>query len=750
MTSTFSRACAQQLNARQLDENGNAISPKASQTKANQIKPRKRNRTEKNVTTWTVEGGDAQDIDSIVAFVESGDISKKQKIINVNKNNLSNQKEKKKPTNKKEGDKLKRSTSMEDLRSSSNIAEEPERSQVSLRPKNQKRNANAAAADAKETGAKQQPAQQPASKRGERRSWGTEELNYLGERDAAEERDARKPTKEVKAKSAKISEQTPSISASVESIPSEAAGFHVVTKKKKTKKRQIIEEAKSKQQQQQQFPHGGHYARDYTHSGGRNPNHTGTRYQPSTTYTNDRDVYLNAKTTQENRRKSTSSSDSSDLDSTHSLPIESSASFKPVISYAEIARSTAANQPAEKQLTACAWPPVSQKPSKADAATTAVVPVESPTASAHNDSMASVKAAQPPHRPSDASPKTAPTDAKLDEAKPIAIDAKPPVDAPKAPSAVAAVAESTKSHLQKSKSLDSEKYAATMNLDQFPGLEKTVKPPKYPQNFASVLASTPSPQADKSPKVQSLKKSPAPDAADSAAKKSIAAIVAASVQDEKADAKVSSSPPLPASPLTHPSPANLNQAKLVFVQNSTKAEEIANSGSSNLFMSINSLKKGKKLQPNASSTNGTANAPAHANKTVGGNSVSCSTGAGNYVHYNHININSSAPRVAVVFSDQGGNNNENVSPLLFGDFNDDILQLMKQEIKMEDINGNAYDANANHLPNHTDSAADAKLRSDPSYASAKRTNVPTESHEVRAGEHGPFGHSLRRAHSVCN
>lgn len=723
-----------QLNPKQLDENGNAISPKPIQPKTNTIKPRKRNRLERNVTTWTtekVEGVDP-DIDSIVAYVESGDTSKKQKIINVNKNNLSNQKEKKK-ANKKEGDKLKRSTSMEDLRSTSNIAEESDRTQVAMRQKqstNQKRNANAtsattvttAASDNRDTNAKQSN-QQPANKRGERRSWGTEELNYLGERDMGEERDTKKQ-KDTRTKTIKISEQSPSVSASVESIPSEAGVFHVVTKKKKTKKRQIIEEAKSKQQQQQ-FSHGSHHGRDHPHSSSRNANHNGRPYQPSSMYANDRDAYLNAKTTQENRRKSTSSSDSSDLDSTHSLPVESSTSFKPLISYAEIARKATSNQ-AEKQLAASAWPPVSQNASKSPA--TALV--ETPPANVSVD--APIAKTQTSTRSTDSAHKSTPV-AVPDEKPPVA-DVKPSTDTPKVPSTLV---ETMKAHLQKSKSLDSEKYAATMNMDQFPGLEKTVKPPKFPQNFAAVLAMSP-PTSDKSTKGQSHKTKPvAPEmpmnTPEIPMKKSIAAVVAAAAFAVAAPAAVAEiveksevrTPPTPAQPIstaasasvaaaaaitTQPLPPNLNQAKFVFVQNSTKAEEIANSGTNNLFMSINTLKKNKKAQPNAT-TNGIAKKEEPAKES---------------------NKNNSAQRMAVVFSDQGGNN-ENVSPLLFGDFNDDILQLMKQEIKTEDTNGNAFDANGNHWINDTDSViihTTTTTRSDPSYASANRTNAPTESHEV--------------------
>lgn len=97
-----------------------------------------------------------------------------------------------------------------------------------------------------------------------------------------------------------------------------------------------------------------------------------------------------------------------------------------------------------------------------------------------------------------------------------------------------------------------------------------------------------------------------------------------------------------------------------------------------------------------------------------------------------------------------------MSPLLFGDFNDDILQLMKQEenhVGSDTPNGpmsitidnssaskctNAFESADKHAiydcnqskPNiHTPMMSS---QSDPGYASAHRTSVPTESHEVNS------------------
>lgn len=99
---------------------------------------------------------------------------------------------------------------------------------------------------------------------------------------------------------------------------------------------------------------------------------------------------------------------------------------------------------------------------------------------------------------------------------------------------------------------------------------------------------------------------------------------------------------------------------------------------------------------------------------------------------------------AVIFSDYD-TNHENVSPLLFGDFNDDILQLMKQEENHTDdeqstfVNSctNKYDGVDYYAINDcgqlkpNNPTPTTSSQSDPGYASAHRTTVPTESHVVR-------------------
>lgn len=419
-----------------MDENGNAVSTfNASLTTVKSTaKKTKRSKGERNTKTCTaedIEGYRGHDnIESLLSFIENKPETKtKQNVINVNKNIINSERHKKKEkATKKEsgGDKLKKSTSMEELKSTSKIEEEirSERAQVNLRQKQQQQQANKKGADStkdkqgppNQSNQQQQPAaqqqppapQQPTNqssnnnnKRGERRSWGTEELNYLGDRDmntAAgrdDDRDAKKSkdgnggaankqnsssnssnnNNNYGPKSNKKNEQSVSI-ISIESIPStgETAEFHVVTKKKKTKKRQILEEARNAQQNAHGAMRGGGEQNSYGHVaiGRMNSN---SKYQPSNNYTNDRDVYMKSLATQENRRKSASSmppserSDSSDVDSVHSAPSGQSvpndsaavSNGNSKISYAEIAQGkvTASSSAGAAATAADPWPPVS-------------------------------------------------------------------------------------------------------------------------------------------------------------------------------------------------------------------------------------------------------------------------------------------------------------------------------------------------------------------------------------------------------
>ncbi|XP_062563476.1 myb-like protein U isoform X2 [Armigeres subalbatus] len=200
-------------------------------------------------------------------------------------------------------------------------------------------------------------------KRGERRSWGTEELSYLEDSQnqnlQSVEKLEEKPTKKESRKESKDSAElmTPifnagkkrdSLRMSVESLSAISAGvgaetaeFHVVTKKKKMKKKShslftedpISTATVGYSNVAPNANNRRHLTASQSYNLGsstiRNSNISG-KYQTSNTFTNDRDVYMNSLTISNDvsRRKSTSSvppsekSDSSDADSVQSLPIE--------------------------------------------------------------------------------------------------------------------------------------------------------------------------------------------------------------------------------------------------------------------------------------------------------------------------------------------------------------------------------------------------------------------------------------------
>ncbi|XP_037918446.1 putative uncharacterized protein DDB_G0282133 isoform X2 [Hermetia illucens] len=315
----------------QVDENGNAIV----------TKKKKKFDADRNITTvdvTKVEGYRGCDpIETLVKFIENSETTdstkKSDKFSTVAG---CKKKEKKKDKDlKKDMHKVKKSTSLEELRSCTKFDEDEKLAAgVIMRTKGKKPSNNTVTSpnDGKEN-AKQN------SKRGERRSWGTEELTYLGENNAIEEVREKNKEKE-KAKKVKDnldkqqekyeklekvekqpqkkkkSERSLSV-LSMESAQSETAEFHVVTKKKKSKKRQSLEEARiTTGKIVPSFPSKP------TNSGHK-------KYQSSNSFSNDRDAYLTAYSPHDSRRKSTSSvppsekSDSSDLDSVHSLPIES-------------------------------------------------------------------------------------------------------------------------------------------------------------------------------------------------------------------------------------------------------------------------------------------------------------------------------------------------------------------------------------------------------------------------------------------
>lgn len=466
-----------------------------------------------------------------------------------------NEKTKKDKSGKKDGNtpkgegQLKKSNSLEELKSSSKLEEEKESEQVRriLRQKQQMTKKNSAL-EIKDN-------QKNQHRRGERRSWGTEELTYLGDTSvivpkkdepAVVGKDVTKKPKSVEnsirhpvIQRQKSEEHSLSI-VSIESVStsSETAEFHVVTKKKKAKKRQIFEETRQKQLTDN----------IETSTGPR------SKYHPSQNYANERgDMYLSSFSAND-RRKSTSSvppsdkSDSSDLDSVHSLPIEStirlrnsataiesSSSSSTVsnngsnttqVSYADIARFSNPDKALVTNTSNDKWPTVSSaKPAEP---VVTIVPIETaviaipPKSSQRTQRTSAVSAHEPIQTDVHASPNpiidntvTMPitysqslTDDKQitlinhDEHKRIVVAATISTQ-----TAIASVGNSvnsgksqrlvdiikssntgdnlTKSPLQKSKSCDNDNYV-NMSIDQYPALEKTVKPQKQYQSVPFV------------------------------------------------------------------------------------------------------------------------------------------------------------------------------------------------------------------------------------------------------------------------
>lgn len=736
----------------QFDENGNTLPtlssslPTSLHSKAGKHSKRvnKAERNTKNVLAEQIEGHRGKEaIETLVAFIENTETSKKPNIINVNKNVINsdrNAKKKNAAATKKENTKLKKSTSMEELKSSSKIEEEIAQSeraqaqQVSLRQKqmSQKRTSDT------KSSSSQQPstsaASQQSNKRGERRSWGTEELssgqnvdillttgqsvNIRLTSNSASNHDCNSKTKKV---DGVATSTTTMKQASVESIPTtfEASEFHVVTKKKRAKKRQILEDEACARQQQgmHQTPSQAHNPRNngnshFANSYGHN-NSNARNYHQSNNY-NDRDVYLNSLTTKDNRRKSTSSvppsdkSDSSDLDSIRSLPIETTART----SYADIART--ANNATEKATppavsaasvvvanttvaaTVDRWPSVSSSSSTPAAATNThlkstsaadnlLSPIEKSTGDGEKAVCAQTAAAilQKSLRvplPVEKSPSIAVNEdnsstnsgsSSSSSAKrtQVVSGATPKhSDVLKTP---VHLIETSKNQLQKSKSVDSDKYSS-MSMDQFPGLEKTIKPQKSHQNFASiatVVAATaatppatttpticaalpsnpPSQQRQQAqPKVQS-KKTP-PQIVDASAKRQ-------SIQND-----------VPLTVVDHIDP-NRSKTSPAQQQNSNVsyggAEETTANSESNFFTPISASSTTKKVKKSTTASNTQHNHVPNAGATTRNS--------------NNNNNNNGAHRPAVIIFNDNETTNENVSPLLFGDFNDDILQLMKQD-----------------------------------------------------------------------
>ncbi|XP_038121378.1 mucin-19 isoform X4 [Culex quinquefasciatus] len=294
---------------------------------------------------------------------------------------------KKKSEKKKEKAKLKKSNSLEELSSCSRKkqqAEDEQQSQemevttssqkpevaetVTLRKagkkgsqQHQTTSSNSSASSSSTTSSNSSKEGSANNKRGERRSWGTEELAYLEDQHVQqEEKSASSKKREAKEHASEppaaalpsfnLGKKRDSLRMSVESLSAvggvsggtavEAAEFHVVIKKKKMKKKAQSLFAEDSGMAGGTSGYGGvsnnrrHLGagQSYNSAGGSRSANSGGKYQTSQSFANDRDAYMNSLTSGSDvsRRKSTSSmppsekSDSSDVDSVQSLPIEPS------------------------------------------------------------------------------------------------------------------------------------------------------------------------------------------------------------------------------------------------------------------------------------------------------------------------------------------------------------------------------------------------------------------------------------------
>ncbi|KAG4080259.1 hypothetical protein HA402_010751 [Bradysia odoriphaga] len=500
------------IEQKNTDENGNALQTFNSTLPSGQLakKDGKKKKTERNIKSTIaakdIEGNRGDDnIEDLVSFIENDDTHKNGVMNNnVSKRMLQLDKKGKKggTDNKKENsgnNKLKKYNSMENLKSTSKLEEENSQSEngresaVVLRHKQQMKKA----AEVKEN--KQQ--QQQHQKRGERRSWGTEELTYLGDTNAivkettVRDNDAKEIRKaKDHQKANKKKDEQPESLVSSESILAlnEAAGFHVVTKKKKPKKKQ--EEIRQKP-----LYHGQHAQMQ------------GNRFrQSSQNYSTDREPYLTPLNLKFKRRKSTSSSmppseksDSSDVDSLTTLLLHP---------YAEIARISQQSKQGVLATSLDKWPTVSngknpESPDNSNVSTCSTLSAKSqgsvrgnkffPDAtdttleyvSSNNSNSAAANATK-----AISYSQSLTEDKQHKIADPVNMHEEMIKRSSNSLSVMTNNADAIvkcasdinqKNPLQKSKSVDNDNYV-NMNIDQYPALEKTVKPQKQYQSMPAV------------------------------------------------------------------------------------------------------------------------------------------------------------------------------------------------------------------------------------------------------------------------
>lgn len=533
-----------------------------------------RRKYERNMTTIVSDEiigfrGEEMDLDRLVQFIESKENEQQTGPGSTGRPQEAKGKGKNKGTNKKDhqaaSGKLKKSNSMNELRSCSKLDEitsEKESSEkVVLRPKAVK-NSNKGTTNQTEgkghSSAATHEVKAPATangKRGDRRSWGTEELQYLGETDAAagdsfivdtnNNTSALKKNNKKQDKSAELSIPTKTLgelpvnSVSMESLVSSSWAneeFHVVTKKRKAKKKQSIvvqpfevdrrtfnhqvTNGGGKQAAQQPLFVGSqksaknrpnNLVASITHTNSSSSSHrmgSGSAATTTTTASSRASSTLHPSACQsKSRRKSTSSvppsdpSDCSDLDSVHSLPIESPSTTKSKakakskgkqsggvavgtgngahgVSYADITK-TAHSQKPPPQVTAV---------NGNSGATSGAVDdrdIKWPLidgrleATAREEESAAAKwvngevAEEMLPKMSDIIKKSQAAVVRSTEVINVSASALTAAD-------LSGVVGGNKTLLQKSKSVDNESSGFNMNIDQYPSLEKTVNKKQAP------------------------------------------------------------------------------------------------------------------------------------------------------------------------------------------------------------------------------------------------------------------------------
>lgn len=756
----------QLIEQKNTDENGNAVQTFNSTLPPGQLtkKDGKKKKTERNIKSTIaakdIEGNRGDDsIEDLVSFIENDDTHKNGVISNnVSKRVLSMDKKGKKggTDNKKDSgnNKLKKYNSMENLKSASKLEEENAQSEngresaVVLRHKQQMKKA----AEMKENNKQQQH-----QKRGERRSWGTEELTYLGDTNAivketsGRENDAKeiRKAKDHQSKANKKKDEQSESLVSSESILAlnETAEFHVVTKKKKPKKKQ--EEIRPKPLYQ------------HTHMQGNR-----LRYQSSQNYSNDRDPYLTPLNLKFKRRKSTSSSmppseksDSSDVDSVHSLPIESSSRTNvppappatgnntPPASYAEIARISQQNKQGVLATSLDKWPTVSngknpESPDNSNVSTCSTLSAKSQSSlrgnkffPESNDMSNAIQDSVSPHYTTAVTSnatKVISYSQSLTEDKQqmkVSDNASMNEEVIKRSSNSLSVATNSvdvvvktpsdtnqKNPLQKSKSVDNDNYV-NMNIDQYPALEKTVKPQKQYQSMPAV-------------QINNMNANQMNVAISSTKPSSKSTKLSSQSQSSPVVKPIESG-------TTHPSKkAKLTQAN---VAQQSASKERSQFEATQEF-AFNQIDDNLKTKPpfELCDVSFCTTPPLHTSSTTK-KSIKKEKSSQHTATQNHLNFDRNRP--AVIILDNNNKYGHNVSPLLFGDFNEDEVRQWDQDSVQPFI------MPTNH---HHDQSNAAQSSHKPSTQQSKPATEPAITNDKLLSPQSDLGYSSTYSHNAAD